>query len=137
LGSGEWSGLVAEPLISADLTPVAAPAVASVIQRPQDLNPERLLRVAHAEEDWPRWLSKAGAPGIKPMGPVFDYYGQAIQAATDGLGVAIGIRPYIDDDLIAGRLVRPFDLTIPQGQKWHFVYQSYRLEDPLFRRFRD
>jgi len=31
-------------------------------------------------------------------------YGQALQAAIDGL-VAMGIRPYIDDDLAAGRLV--------------------------------
>jgi len=26
-------------------------------------------------------------------------YGQALQAAIDGLGIAMGIRPYIDDDL--------------------------------------
>jgi LysR family glycine cleavage system transcriptional activator len=52
---------------------------------------------------------------LTPHGPVFDYYGQALQAAADGVGIAMGIRPYIDDDLQAGRLVAPFSLTVPKG----------------------
>jgi len=34
----------------------------------------------------------------------------ALQAAADGLGVAMGIRPYIDVDIAAGRLIAPFTL---------------------------
>ena len=40
---------------------------------------------------------------ITARGLEFQFYGQALQAAVDGLGVAMGIRPYIDDDLAAGR----------------------------------
>ena len=50
-------------------------------------------------------------------GPEFEYYGQALQAAADGVGVAMGIRPYIDDDLLAGRLVTPFSLTVAKGKQ--------------------
>jgi hypothetical protein len=54
-----------------------------------------LLRVAHAGEDWP--LKAAGLSGVTATGPIFEYYDHALKAASDGLGVALGIRPYIDD----------------------------------------
>lgn len=137
LGDAAPAGFASDELFAGDLTPVAAPADAARLKAPKDLASETLLRVAHAPEDWPHWLAAAGVEGAAPSGPVFDYYGQAIQAAADGLGVAIGIRPYIDDDLAAGRLVRPFDLAVPQGQHWRLVYRPSRLETPLFASFRD
>jgi LysR family glycine cleavage system transcriptional activator len=59
-------------------------------------------------------------------GPVFAYYGQALQAAADGVGVALGIRPYIDDDLRAGRLVAPFENSVKKGSRWYLIYQPSR-----------
>ena len=70
-----------------------------------------MLRVAHSPDDWPSWLKAAGVARVTARGPEFQYYGQALQAAVDGLGIAMGIRPYIDDDLAAGRLVAPFALS--------------------------
>jgi LysR family glycine cleavage system transcriptional activator len=67
---------------------------------------------------------------------VFDYYGQALQAAADGVGIAMGIRPYIDDDLQAGRLVTPFSLTVPKGQQWYLIYRDIRRDQPDFVTFR-
>jgi LysR family transcriptional regulator, glycine cleavage system transcriptional activator len=67
---------------------------------------------------------------------VFDYYGQALQAAADGVGIAMGIRPYIDDDLQAGRLVAPFSLTVPKGQQWYLIYRDIRRDQPDFATFR-
>ncbi|MBR0656734.1 LysR substrate-binding domain-containing protein [Plastoroseomonas arctica] len=127
LGTGDWPGLVAVPLVSADLLPVCAPALAARIQHVQDLAPHTLIRVAHAPEDWPLWLGDAA---IRPGGPVFEYYGQALQAALDGLGVAMGVRPYIDDDLAAGRLVAPFRRTVSKGKSWYLVYQPVRAKEP-------
>ena len=108
LGDGNWPDLVATPLFEADLTPVCAPALARRLKRPEDLRAMTLLRVTHAADDWPRWFKAVDLAGLAPKGPKFDYYGQALQAASDGVGVAMGIRPYIDDDLAAGRLVAPF-----------------------------
>ncbi len=69
-------------------------------------------------------------------GPEFQYYGQALQAAVDGLGIAMGIRPYIDDDLAAGRLVAPFALSVPKGMRWYLVYRSFRTDQRDFAAFR-
>jgi LysR family glycine cleavage system transcriptional activator len=137
LGNGTWPGLEATPLFEADLTPVCAPALARRLKRPQDLKGMTLLRVNHAPEDWPLWFNAAGVAAIAPSGPKFDYYGHALQAAADGVGVAMGIRPYIDDDLAAGRLVAPFALSVPKGARWYLVYRSARAAEPAFVAFRD
>jgi LysR family glycine cleavage system transcriptional activator len=136
LGDGEWPGLVAEPLFAADLLPVCAPRLAVQLKRPGDLRGPGLLRVAHASEDWPLWLKAAGVARVSARGPEFQFYGQALQAAVDGLGVAMGIRPYIDDDLAAGRLVAPFALTVPKDMRWYLVYRSFRTEQRDFAAFR-
>ena len=86
-------------------------AAGGAAQAPGDLKGPSLLRVAHSPDDWPSWLKAAGVARVTARGPEFQYYGQALQAAVDGLGIAMGIRPYIDDDLAAGRLVAPFALS--------------------------
>ena len=136
LGDGEWPGLVAEPLFAADLLPVCAPRLASQLKRPGDLRGPSLLRVAHSPDDWPLWLKASGVTRITARGPEFQFYGQALQAAVDGLGVAMGIRPYIDDDLAAGRLVAPFALTVPKGMRWYLVYRSFQTGQRDFDAFR-
>jgi LysR family glycine cleavage system transcriptional activator len=136
LGDGEWPGLVAEHLFGADLTPVCAPRLAERLNEPGDLKGPTLIRVAHAGDDWPLWLKAAGAGRIAARGPEFEYYGQALQAAADGIGVAMGIRPYIDDDLAAGRLVAPFPLSVPKGKQWYLVYREQRRDQRDFAAFR-
>ena len=136
LGDGEWPGLVAEPLFAADLLPVCAPKLAARLKRPTDLKATSLLRVAHSREDWPRWLDAAGVKRMTARGAEFQFYGQALQAAVDGLGVGMGIRPYIDDDLAAGRLVAPFALSVPKGMRWYLVYRSFRAEQRDVAAFR-
>jgi LysR family glycine cleavage system transcriptional activator len=136
LGDGNWPGLVAEPLFAADLLPVCAPKLAASLKRPSDLKGPSLLRVAHATDDWPLWLKAAGVTRMSARGTEFQYYGQALQAAADGLGIAMGIRPYIDDDLAAGRLIAPFSLTVPKGMRWYLVYRGYRTEQRDFTAFR-
>ena len=93
------------------------------------------MRVAHSPDDWSSWLKAAGVTRVTARGPEFQFYGQALQAAVDGLGVAMGIRPYIDDDLAAGRLIAPFALTVPKG-RWYLVYRDFRTAQRDFAAFR-
>ena len=136
LGDGDWPGFVAEPLFAADLSPVCAPSAAGRLRKPEDLRRASLLRVSHAREDWPRWFAAAGLSDLRAEGQVFEFYGQALQAAADGLGVAMGIRPYIDDDLAAGRLVAPFALSVPKETSWYLVYRPHRAAEEGFKAFR-
>jgi LysR family glycine cleavage system transcriptional activator/LysR family transcriptional regulator of beta-lactamase len=138
LGNGDWPDLAAEPLFSADLFPVCTAAIAQQLAQPSDLNMQDLLQVVHSPEDWPLWLEAAGVDlRSKTPGPRFDNYAMALQAAVDGLGVAIGLRPYVQDDIAAGRLVAPFALAVPKGRAWYLVYRPFRQDDPSLVAFRD
>lgn len=139
LGNGDWPGLRAEPLFTADLTPVCEPALAKRLRSPADLTDHTLLRVrvSHAVDDWPRWFDAADTPDIAAVGPELGYYDQSLQAAIDGVGVAMGITPYINDDIAAGRLIAPFDVSIPKGMQWYLLYPPARADDPSFAAFRD
>ena len=61
----------------------------------------------------------------------------ALQAALDGVGVAIGLRPYVEDDIAMGRLVAPFALSVPKGRAWYLVYRPFRETDPALIVFRN
>jgi len=106
------------------------------LKTPDDLKNATLLRVAHAADEWPRWVKVAGLSKIRAKGPEFEYYGQALQAAADGVGVAIGISPYVDDDLKAGRLVAPFAQSVSKGEHWYLIYRDARKEEAAFVAFR-
>jgi LysR family glycine cleavage system transcriptional activator/LysR family transcriptional regulator of beta-lactamase len=136
LGHGDWEGYDIEPLFASDLFPVCTAAIAERLAEPSDLRRETLLQVAHTPDDWPRWLAAAGVR-VRAFGPVFDNYGMALQAALDGVGVAIGLRPYVEDDIAAGRLVAPFDLAVPKGRTWYLVYRPFRRDVPALVAFRD
>jgi LysR family glycine cleavage system transcriptional activator len=136
LGDGHWPGFMAERLFAADLTPVCSPALAKRLKSPDDLRDATLLRVAHASDEWPRWFKAAELAKIRARGPEFEYYGQAMQAAADGVGVAMGISPYADDDLKAGRLVAPFKLSVSKGEHWYLIYREARKDEPAFVAFR-
>ena len=137
LGEGEGPGFDAQILFSADLFPVCVPVIARRLASPGELRRETLLEVAHSPEDWPLWLKAAGLK-LRPekRSPRFDTYALALQAAADGLGIAIGLRPYVADDLAAGRLVAPFPLTVPKGKAWYLMWPPARRDDPAFIAFR-
>ena len=136
LGGGSWPGFLAERLFAAELRPVCAPAIARRLRRPDDLRNVTLLRVAHAEDDWPRWFKALELGRIRASGPEFEYYGQALQAAADGVGVAMGISPYVDDDLAAGRLKAPFEQSVSKGESWFLIYREARRGEAAFEAFR-
>jgi LysR family glycine cleavage system transcriptional activator len=109
---GAWpAGLVAEPFLAEHEIPVCAPALLgrAAIAVPADLAHQTLLHADKRPGAWARWLAAAGVPEIEHAAPRqrFDHFYLALQAAADGLGVALGPLPIIADDLAAGRLVAP------------------------------
>ncbi|GLR81273.1 LysR family transcriptional regulator (plasmid) [Azospirillum oryzae] len=141
LGDGQWPGYEAERLFSSSLQPVCAPRLAAELRRPADLAGATLLHVSHWGEDWPRWLAAAGvadpaaASGIRGLS--FGSYAMTLQAAIDGVGVALAPRLYILDDIAAGRLATPFGLAVPMVHSWYLVHRASRREDAGLAPFRD
>lgn len=99
-------------LMEVNLYPVASPAVAAGLKRPADLAQATLIHHAPRPADWPRWLAECGVDGVNASaGLRFESQNLALQAAIEGLGVAIAFDAVAGDDLAAGRLVRPFEAT--------------------------
>ncbi len=89
--------------------PVCSPALRAALPRPADLGAQVLLESPRRQQGWGRWLQAAGLPQATGCHRQrFDHYYLVLQAAIDGLGVALGALPIIADDLAAGRLVTPF-----------------------------
>ena len=75
------------------------------------------------EDDWRLWLTAAGLPTqiSKHPGVTFDLSFMTVQAAIDGIGVAIGRTSYVEADIAKGRLVVPFKITLPADAGFYLV----------------
>jgi LysR family glycine cleavage system transcriptional activator len=60
----------------------------------------------------------------------------ALSAAIAGQGFALGLAPLVDEDLAAGRLVKPFDIELPSPFGFWLVCRRDRLEEPKIAAFR-
>ena len=58
-----------------------------------------------------------------------DDFNIQLQVATEGQGVALARRLLVADDLRAGRLVAPFDLTVTGTVQYYFVCPQERLDE--------
>ena len=137
-GAGHWPGkLRCEKLFDDLLTPLCGRAFRDRLQRPDDLRRVPLLQTT-GDRDWPIWLQAAGVSGIDAdKGPLFDSTKIAVQAAIDGLGVAIGSPDLFVDDTAAGRLFQPFPLTVGNGKSWWLVTAEGTAERPKVKAFRE
>lgn len=104
-------GFIAAPFLIEREIPVCAPKLAKAlkIKSAADLSRATLLHADTRPGAWTRWLDAAGAAGVEQHAgrQRFDHFYLALQAASDGLGVALGPLPIIADDLATGRLVAP------------------------------
>ncbi len=140
-GDGIWPDLDAVCLMAENVFPVCSPALAEEpggLKAPIDLRHHTLLR-SWRPDYWPRWFAAAGAAGAvdTTRGPAFNDHSNAIQAAIDGQGVALGRTALVGDDLLAGRLVRPFERVIPADIAYWIVCPTGTGGRPKIVAFRD
>ena len=140
-GRGQWPGLRADWLMAEQVFPVCSPALLSAkpLHDPADFAHHTLLHVTLYREDWQMWLTAAGLPVsiAKQPGLVFDAGFMAIQAAIEGLGIALGHTHLVEDDIAAGRLVAPFDTVLPRDAGYYVVSPLATADTPKIRLFRD
>ena len=100
------------------IMPVCTPEIAGSLATPRDLAAVVLLHDSAWTQDWPRWLEAAGIdPSTISDGASHSLYSLVIDAARRGVGVAMAHRSLLGDDLRAGTLVAPFDLTVDTGRQ--------------------
>ena len=126
-GRGRFPGCKATKLMSVEAVPLCSPRFVEegVLKTPADLLGQTLLHdnTRYPENPtWSDWMVRAGvnaADGTR--GIHFDQAAQALEAAIEGQGVALSLKPLASADLAAGRLVIPFDIALPLKISYYVV----------------
>lgn len=113
-------------LFSSEVFPVCSPSLLSGkkgIDSPEDLEKLPLLQVHTSPRDWLIWLRAHGLEHLDPTtGLMFDSYDHALATASQGLGVALGMQPYLNRELALGTLVEIFKgHRVNHEDDWFFV----------------
>jgi LysR family glycine cleavage system transcriptional activator len=141
-GRGQWPGLRANWLMADQLFPVCSPALLAgnrPLRCPEDLRDHVLLHTSNANsDDWRLWLTAAGLPTSLSTHPgvTFDLIFMTVQAAIDGIGVAMGRTSYVEADIAKGRLVVPFKITLPADAGFYLVSPEASADKPKLSAFR-
>lgn len=87
---------------------------------------------------WSQWFAAAGLAEMDAnRGLRFSRIHIALQAASNGLGVALSNEGLAGDALREGRLVRPFELELSTGCTYYLSHSKSSMSVPEFIFFRD
>ncbi|APA88533.1 LysR family transcriptional regulator [Paraburkholderia sprentiae WSM5005] len=115
-----WTRLFGERFV-----PVCSPAYLATLRDERgvpDLQRATLIHVNAASEDWQAWLEATGSAGIDTSGGLHvDTIQLAFEAASMGLGVALGRKPLVDGDLASGALVEACKQTVTASTAYWLV----------------
>lgn len=145
-GRGGYAGLVSELLMRESVFPVAAPRLIDA-QDAGDL--AQLLRsvpLLHDDSpdqdetcpDWTSWLKAAGFAVIDAQrGSRFNQSIFALEAAANGLGIALAKASLVEQDLANGRLRRLAADNVPIEFAYYLVYPTEKSKRAGAAAFRD
>ncbi len=127
-------------LFDSQVFPVCGPSLLDEhgrLERPEDLLRYPLLHIHPAPDDWSRWFEMAGVRArVPPPGATYDSFLLALEAAMGGQGIALTSIMFAREDLKAGRLIKPFDISIPQHGQWYLACLEGMDSDLRVVRFR-
>ena len=123
-----WPRTVARRLAVAAMVPVMAPSLLAggvPLARPEDIQQFELLHEEN-RRPWAEWFRLAGTSAdVAERGPVIADGALVLQSALRGHGVGLADPRFIAEDLAAGRLVQPFETSMPYGA-YYLVARSFR-----------
>lgn len=132
------------PLFETDIYPVCAP---EAVNGPNfelslaQLENKLLLSVPNTwnePHDWDCWLATAGLDrAAMKFGSVFDNYPFVREAVLKNLGLGMARAPFCARDLERGRLVKPFDISVPEPGRWYLATQKEKVINARIETFID
>lgn len=145
-GHGRYPGNVVTRVFAPDYAPACSPrliAEGRPLVAPADLRRHVLIHdetVPDLEDrpSWVTWLRLADVDGVDATrGPRFNSQALAIEAAIAGQGVVLVPKVLISADVAAGRLIVPFDLSVPSRYAYYLVTPQAVSARPAVRAFHD
>jgi LysR family transcriptional regulator, glycine cleavage system transcriptional activator len=132
-GPDTFYGFTCRAFLAERRLPVCSPALLarSPLNEIADLGQHTLLHLSTLPRVWSDWLTVAGMGDLAPAASLtFDHFYLTLQAALDGLGIAMGPTALIAGDLKAGRLVAPFPGISVPARTYHVYQPEKRIGDP-------
>ncbi|PPC78874.1 LysR family transcriptional regulator [Pokkaliibacter plantistimulans] len=122
-------GVEAVQLFREHMTPVCIPSLirpTQPLQQATDLLHYPLLHPSRDQHDWRQWLLQFNGPALSPARSYqFDTLDLAINAALQGMGVTMGDRTLVEEELQRGTLITPFpDSWMETGFSYYLVYPA-------------
>nr|WP_218165358.1 LysR family transcriptional regulator [Pseudomonas agarici] len=135
-GAGAWHGIDAMRLLEAPLSVLCIPEIERQLHTPADVLKQTLLR-SYCVDEWSEWFQAAGLPSNSQVcnSIVFDSSLAMIEAALQGVGVALAPSMMFSRQLDSGDIRQPFDISIATGSYWLTRLQS-RAPTPAMATFR-
>lgn len=133
-------GIQCETLMPDRRLPVCSPRILRdrPVETAQDLRRHVLLHSTTTRSAWSQWFAAAGIAGLAPVRHLeLDHVYLLLQAAVDGLGVALGSLPLIEADIAAGRLVCPIAVPELRADDYQLVISQDRVRDPAIKAFKN
>jgi len=123
-GSGDWTGLEATRLMEIVYIPVVSPTLLKErggIKTPADLARYPIIH-QHDRSEWRAWLKLVGHDNLRFAEETVVIDSNVVtQAALDGQGVALGIFPFIQSEVNARRLIRPFATELRPARSYYLL----------------
>ncbi len=121
------------------VVPACSPAflAANPVRQPADILRRTLLGIEwdsgyQQPPSWRDWAESIGErPPNAPRDLRFSISSAAIDAAVNGRGFVLAQLSMVRDDLMAGRLVAPFDLRLKLAQTYFLAWELSALDKPL------
>ena len=145
-GTGRYPGSRVDEVFAAEYVPVCSPKLLEgphPLRTPEDLRFQTLLHDDTVLDEstrttWSDWLEAAGVDDIDASrGPHFSDASLATEAAIEGMGVALLIKPLLCAEIEAGRLVVPFDIPSRTIFSYYLVTPEPIAERPAIVAFRE
>lgn len=126
MGAAAAHGDDVEPLMDEALVPVATRSYWASLRERDPVRALARARLIHDRDPasvWERWFADHPSPDVDlRAGPRFTSSDLVLQAAAQGLGVALARCRLAEEDLASGRLFRPFgDLAVPIERAYWLV----------------
>ncbi|RLK29972.1 transcriptional regulator GcvA [Cupriavidus plantarum] len=137
-GEQQPAGYVVTEFLTEVRLPVCSPKVlqAHPIRDVSDLAQHTLLHTATYPELWPQWLAACGNPQLAGGQSLqLDHFYLTLQAAIDGLGIAMGPTALVALDVREGRLVFPFESPALPAWRYGCYVHNARREEPAIAAF--
>ncbi|MCP4270949.1 MAG: LysR family transcriptional regulator [Gammaproteobacteria bacterium] len=127
LGDGNWPDFITEKLFDLQITPLCSPAFAKKHQLKDisQITSIPLIHISNMPTNWHEWATEFKISNIESSSNLsLGSYDAAIQAAHQGLGLALGGIPLENFALESGQLVRPFEEHIHFSRACYAVYRK-------------